>query len=322
MPPQRTLRQVVVVAFERAQLLDIAGPCQTFASADELGLADGYALTVVSPAGGVIATSAGIGIATVPPRAVRGPIDTLVVVGGFGVTAAARDRALVARVRRWSARARRTCSVCTGAFLLAAAGLLDGRRATTHWDACRALQERFPTIHVEPDPIFVRDGAIWSSAGVTAGIDLALVLVEEDLGHDAAMRVARRLVVFLKRPGGQSQFSAPLAAQAASDGGLDALHGWIADHLGADLRVERLAARAGMSPRSFARVYAAKLGTTPAKTVERLRVEAARHALEDGGAPIKQIAHRCGFGDEERMRRAFLRRLGVSPSDYRARFSG
>jgi transcriptional regulator GlxA family with amidase domain len=322
MEARRKLRRIVVVAFERAQLLDIAGPSQVFASADELGLAEGYALILVSPAGGVVTTSAGIGIATMKAAALRGPIDTLVVVGGFGVTAAAEDRVLLARIRRWSARARRTCSVCSGAFLLAAAGLLDGRRATTHWGYCRALQQRYPAIEVEPDPIFVQDGAIWTSAGVTAGIDLALALVEADLGHDAAMRVARRLVVFLKRPGGQSQFSAPLSAQAAADDGFDALHGWMADHLGADLRVERLAARAGMSPRNFARFYTAKLGTTPAKTVERLRVEAARRALEDGGAPIKLVAHRCGFGDEERMRRAFLRRLGVSPSDYRARFAG
>jgi transcriptional regulator GlxA family with amidase domain len=321
MAPRRKLRRVVLVAFERAQLLDIAGPAQVFAAAEELGLAEGYALTLVSPRGGVVATSSGIGIATAPVATVRGPIDTLVVAGGPGVRTALTDRALVARVRRWSAHARRTCSVCTGAFLLAEAGLLDGRRAATHWRSCRELQARYPAVRVEPDPIFVQDGAIWSSAGVTAGIDLALALVEADLGHDAAMLVARGLVVFLKRPGGQSQFSAPLAAQAASDGGLDALHGWMADHLGADLRVEQLAARAGMSPRSFARTYAAKLGTTPAKTVELLRVEAARRALEDGGAPLKLIAHRCGFGDEERMRRAFLRRLGVTPSDYRARFS-
>jgi len=315
-------RHVVVVAFERAQLLDIAGPCQVFASATELGGADGYDLTVVSPRGGLITTSAGIAIATVAPDAVRGPIDTLVVVGGPGAVELGADRALVTQIGRWAARARRTCSVCTGAFLLAAAGLLDGRRATTHWDACRALQRRYPAVRVEPDPIFVQDGAIWTSAGVTAGIDLALALVEADLGHDVAMAVARRLVVFLKRPGGQSQFSAPLSAQVAADDALGALHGWMADHLETDLRVERLAARAGMTPRTFARIYTAKLGTTPAKTVERLRVEAARRALEDGGAPIKLIAHRCGFGDEERMRRAFVRRLGVSPSDYRARFAG
>jgi transcriptional regulator GlxA family with amidase domain len=322
MVAKHAARRVVVVAFEGAQLLDIAGPCQSFASASEFASAGGYVLTVVSPAGGLITTSAGISILTVPPSAVRGPIDTLVVVGGPGAIAVTADRALVAHIRRWSARARRTCSVCTGAFLLAAAGLLDGRRATTHWAACHELQKRYPAVQVEPDPIFVQDGAIWTSAGVTAGIDLTLALIEADLGHAVAMRVARRLVVFLKRPGGQSQFSAPLSAQVAADDALGALHGWMAENLDADLKVEHLAARVGMSPRTFARIYTAKLGTTPAKTVERLRVEAARRALENDGAPVKLIAHRCGFGDEERMRRAFVRRLGVSPSDYRARFAG
>ena len=319
-PPRR---RIVVLTVADAQLLDVAGPAQVFATADEMGSpAGGYSLTVVSPTGGVVATSSGIAIATAPPAAARGPIDTLVIAGGPGARAAVADRALIARIRGWSKRARRTCSVCTGAFLLAEAGLLDGKRAATHWSRCAELQARYPRVRVEPDPIFVRDGALWSSAGVTAGIDLALALIEDDLGHELAMRVARGLVVFLKRPGGQSQFSAPLSAQTADDHALDALHGWMAAHLDADLRVERLAARAGMSPRTFARVYAAKLGTTPAKTVERLRVEAARRAIEEGGAPIKQIAHRCGFGDEERMRRAFVRRLGVSPSDYRMRFAG
>jgi transcriptional regulator GlxA family with amidase domain len=317
--PKTKPRRIVVVAFERAQLLDIAGPAQVFATAAELG--GDYAVTVVSPHGGVITTSSGIGIATAPLSAAGRPIDTVVVAGGPGVRRALGNRALVARLKQWSTRARRMCAVCSGAFLLAEAGLLDGKRAATHWSACRELQERYPTVRVEPDPIFIRDGTIWTSAGITAGIDLALALVEADLGHDAAMQVARWLVVFLKRPGGQSQFSATLSAQAAADDGLGALHGWMAAHLDADLRVERLAARAGMSPRTFARVYAAKRGTTPAKTVERLRVEAARRALEDGGAPVKLIAHRCGFGDHERMRRAFVRQLGVSPSEYRQRFA-
>jgi transcriptional regulator GlxA family with amidase domain len=321
--PKAKLRQVVVVCFVDAQLLDIAGPAQVFATAAELAPAGaGYAVTLVSPRGGTVATSSGIGLATAPWSAVRGPIDTLVVAGGPGTRAALADRALIRRLGAWSRRARRTCSVCTGAFLLAEAGLLDGKRAATHWSRCSELQARYPRVKVEADPIFVRDGAVWTSAGVTAGIDLALALVEDDLGHELAMTVARGLVVFLKRPGGQSQFSAPLSAQAAGDAnGLDALHAWMSEHLGADLRVERLAARAGMSPRTFARVYTSTVGTTPAKTVERLRLEAARRALEDGGAPIKQVAHRCGFGDEERMRRAFVRRLGVSPSEYRERFA-
>jgi transcriptional regulator GlxA family with amidase domain len=217
--------------------------------------------------------------------------------------------------------ARRVCAVCTGAFLLAEAGLLDGRRAVTHWGSCDALQQPYPRITVERDPIFLRDGKVWTSAGVTAGIDLALALVEEDLGRAMALRVARHLVVFLKRPGGQSQFSAMLESQAQGDGAFGDLHDWMARRLADDLGVDALAARAGMSPRNFARVYAKRMGTTPAKAVERLRVDAARRALEETDASIESIADRCGFGDEERMRRSFLRSLGVPPRHYRARFT-
>jgi transcriptional regulator GlxA family with amidase domain len=252
--------------------------------------------------------------------AAAGPIDTLIVAGGAGVDAACRDRRLIAWIARASKRTRRTCSVCTGAFLLAEAGLLAGRRATTHWSACADLAARYPDIDVDPDAIYVQDGAVWSSAGITAGIDLALALVEGDLGRSLAMRVARRLVVFLKRPGGQSQFSALLEAQTADDG-FAALHEWMAANLAGDLSVERLADQAAMSPRNFARVYAAKFGTTPAKAVEAMRVEAARRALEDSDRQIDEVARRCGFGDEETMRRAFQRRLGVNPRDYRRRFA-
>jgi transcriptional regulator GlxA family with amidase domain len=211
-------------------------------------------------------------------------------------------------------------SVCTGAFLLAASGLLDGRRAVTHWRSCDRLRERHPTVCVEEDRIYVRDGKVWTSAGVTAGIDLALALVEEDLGRDLALAVARHLVVFLKRPGGQSQFSTMLAAQSAGDP-FARLHQWMAAHLDADLRVERLAEAAGMSPRNFARVYVQRMGRTPAKAAEAMRIEAARRALEEGGASIEVVARRCGFGDEERLRRSFLRRLGVGPRAYRTRFA-
>lgn len=242
-------------------------------------------------------------------------------VGGAGTAAAMKDDVLIAWLARQGGRARRVTSVCSGTFLLAAAGLLKGRRCTTHWRQCARLQRLFPDLTVEPDPIFVRDGNVWSSAGVTAGIDLALALIEADLGRAAALETARQLVVFLKRPGGQSQFSALLAAQARDDGSFAALHDWIADHLDADLRVEALAERAGMSPRNFARLYAERMGTTPAKAVERMRVEAARRALEETADAIEAIARRCGFGDEERLRRAFLRRLGVPPRDYRRRFA-
>jgi transcriptional regulator GlxA family with amidase domain len=247
-------------------------------------------------------------------------LDTLLVAGGEGAEAAAEDPALVDWVRERATRARRVASVCTGAFLLAAAGVLDGRRAATHWMYCARLAERFPAVRVEPDPIFVCDGSVWTSAGVTAGIDLALALVEEDLGRSVALAVARYLVVFLKRPGGQAQFSAPLSLQTAEDK-FGALHGWINDHLEGDLSLSILADQAGMSERSFSRRYAEAMGQTPARAIERLRVDAARRQLSDSKVAVKRIAQRCGFGTEETMRRSFLRLLSTTPQDYRARFS-
>ena len=212
----------------------------------------------------------------------------------------------------------RPASVCTGAFLLAAAGLLDGRRAATHWAECERLARRHPRVRVESDPIFVEDEGVWTSAGVTAGIDLALALMERDVGRATALAVARRLVVFLKRPGGQAQFSAALALQAS--GSFEELHAWMREHPSADLRVPALAARAGLSERTFARRYAAETGLTPARAVERVRVEAARAAL-GGPASLKVVARGCGFGSEETMRRGFLRVIGVGPSEYRRRFA-
>jgi transcriptional regulator GlxA family with amidase domain len=211
-------------------------------------------------------------------------------------------------------------SVCTGAFLLAAAGVLDGRRATTHWALCDELARKYPTVQVEPDAIFVHDRGVWSSAGVTAGMDLALALVELDWGRAAALDVARLHVMFLKRPGGQSQFSAQLAAQMAEEGPLANLVAWIVEHPGADLRAEALARRARMSPRTFARAFAKEVGMTPAKFVERVRVEAARRWLEESNDPVELLAERSGFSDPERMRRAFMRQIGVGPRCYRARF--
>jgi transcriptional regulator GlxA family with amidase domain len=317
------MRNVLIVAYDRVQLLDIAGPLQTFATANDISGAQ-YRLIVASPQGGEVASSAGLPLVTRRLQSLaRLSIDTLIVAGGHGVHAAAGDRGLIEWLRHHAPRARRVCSVCTGAFLLAEAGLLAGRRAVTHWKSCALLQERYPELRVESDPIYLRDGPVWTSAGVTAGIDLALALIEDDLGRGAAMQVARHLVMFLKRPGGQSQFSVALAAQASSaDRGFAALHAWMAEHLGEDLRVERLAERAGMSPRNFARRYTAQIGTTPARAVEAMRIEAACRRLEESDMPAKRIAGDCGFGDEERMRRAFLRRLGVNPLDYRRRFAG
>jgi transcriptional regulator GlxA family with amidase domain len=325
-----TGRLIAVLAFEGVQLLDVAGPVQTFASANEMAKETGdtpYRIQVLSRRGGVVSTSAGLPLLTQPiGRAIdKSRIDTLIIAGGPGVHCALKDPSVIAWVRKQFAVARRIASVCTGAFLLAETGLLDGRRATTHWKSCVRLQQAHPEIRVDPDPIYVREDRIWTSAGVTAGIDLALALIEDDLGRKVAMQVARHLVVFLKRPGGQSQFSMALEAQAAAADGnapnhFAPLHGWIADHLTGDLRVERLAEQAGMSPRTFARTYTAKMGVTPARMVEKLRVEAVRRILEETDMPIKGIAAACGFGQEERLRRAFARQVGTTPAEYRARF--
>ena len=232
------------------------------------------------------------------------------------------DEFLSSWLRLTARRSRRVGSVCTGAFLLARAGLLDGRRATTHWAACQALQRGYPSVEVEPDPIFVRDGNVYTSAGVTAGIDLTLALVEEDLGPCAALDVARELVLFIRRPGGQAQFSAGLAGQSAERPSLRSLQAWIADHLQADLSVAALAERSFMSVRNFARAFAGEVGVTPAAYVEALRLERARTLLETTDAQLEEIAGLCGFGTVETLRRTFGRRLSVNPSDYRSRFSG
>jgi transcriptional regulator GlxA family with amidase domain len=325
-------RLIVIVTFDNAQLLDIAGPLESFSLANRMRAQGGedrppqewpYRIVVASHRGGVIRTNSGLGLETQRLRAVDrlGPIDTLIVSGGSGVHEAVQNRALVAWVARKAGRARRVCSVCTGAFLLAAAGVLAGRRATTHWKSCALLQRQHPNVHVEMDAIYVNDGAVWTSAGVTAGIDMGLALVETDLGHQVAMHVARDLVVYLKRPGGQSQFSEPLAMQAAREDRFSSLHAWMAGHLDEDLRVERLAQQAGMSPRTFARTYVAQVGRTPAKTVAAMRLEAARRALEESQAPVKQVAVESGFNNDQRLRRAFRREHGLRPLDYRQRFA-
>ncbi|UQN69879.1 GlxA family transcriptional regulator [Burkholderia multivorans] len=316
-------RPILILAFPRAQLLDVSGPLQVFASVNELALERGrpapYVPRIVAADAGPVETSSGVAVVADSLRSAARGIDTLIVAGGKGVHAASRDARLVRWVRRQAARARRVASVCTGAFLLAEAGLLDGRRAVTHWTRCDELAARYPNVRVEADPIFIREGALWTSAGVTAGIDLALALVEEDLGRAVALDVARELVVFLKRPGGQAQFSAMLAMQRTDDR-FGELHAWIAEHLSADLSVPALAERARMSERSFVRHYRASTGRTPARAVEQIRVEAAQRLLGETGWPVKRIAARCGFGSEETLRRSFVRVLGVSPQEYRERF--
>jgi transcriptional regulator GlxA family with amidase domain len=314
------MRRVAILAFEGAQTLDVTGPYEVFATASRI--ADGaYDLEIVGPTGNLIRT--GSGVAIQPGRAitsVRGPLDTLVVAGGTGVLKAIEDEKLVDWVRRASRKARRTASVCTGAYMLAKAGLLDGRRAATHWASAEDLQRRHPAIEVDSESIYVRDGDIWTSAGVTAGMDLALALVEEDLGREIALETARWLVVFVKRPGGQSQFSSHLQAQVAERRPLKELQDWVAAHLDEDLSVAALAKRANMSERNFARAFGKEVGMTPGAYVEALRVDHARLRLEASGQKLEAVAQQCGFGTVETMRRAFQRRLGVAPAAYRDRF--
>jgi transcriptional regulator GlxA family with amidase domain len=314
---------VWIVMFPDVQALDVTGPLEVFALANRLsrGPAPRYELSVLAPEAGAVSTSSGLSL--LAGRGIReatGPVDTLLVAGGQGTRAAMRDARLVSWIRRTAPRARRVASVCSGAFLLGEAGLLDGRRATTHWAVCEALQRRYPTARVEADPIFVRDGKVSTSAGVTAGMDLALELVEEDGGRDLALAVARWLVMFLRRPGGQSQFSVQLRAQVAERRGLRDLQVWIAEHLGEDLSVSALAHRARMSPRNFARAFRREIGATPAAYVEAQRVEAARRLLETADLSVAEVATACGFGRVETMHRAFRRGVRVSPGQYRRHF--
>jgi transcriptional regulator GlxA family with amidase domain len=316
-------RRVVVVAFEGVQSLDVTGPVEVLTRGGELA-GDPYDVRLVTTDGRPFPTSSGL---TLHPRHaiadVRGALDTVVVAGGDGTRAALGDRRLLRGIRRLAGRARRTTSVCTGAFLLAEAGLLDGRRATTHWDSCALLQERYPAVRVEPDPIFVRDGDVLTSAGVTAGMDLALALVEEDHGAEVALATARRLVMYVQRPGGQAQFSAPLRAQAQAATArrpIREVQRHVEQHPDADASVEALARLADLSPRHFARAFAEEVGTTPARWVEGVRVEAARLLLETTDRTVEAVATAAGFGTAETLRRTFLRHLRVAPSDYRKRF--
>jgi transcriptional regulator GlxA family with amidase domain len=317
-------RRVVLVVFPDLQLLDLAGPLEVFAMADRFSDSEvsEYATEVVSPDGGVIRASNGLEIgANREIGACRGPIDTLVVVGGRGVAQAIVDDRLVAWIRSAAQRSRRVTSVCSGAFLLARAGLLDGRSATTHWATCARLARLFPEVTVDPDPIFIRDGNVWTSAGVTAGMDLALALVEDDLGPERAREIARYLVLFVQRSGGQSQFSAQLAAQRPERDNLVQLASWIADHLGDDLSVPVLAARTSMSVRNLSRRFAQEFGSTPGAYVEAVRVEAGRRLLETTRRGLTDIARDCGFGTVETMHRSFQRTIRVTPGQYRQHFS-
>jgi len=319
-------RQVLFLAYEDVGLLDLTGPQTVFWAADkrmrERGL-PGYARQVASLAGGMVRSAEGMALETEALSSfLLQDIDTIIVPGSPDMP---RVQPLLRELSDWIAvaadRARRTASVCSGTFLLAQAGLLNGKRAATHWAMCDLLQERFPAVDIDRDSLFVNQHKVWTSAGVTAGIDLALALVESDCGHDVAMQVARELVVFLKRPGGQAQFSELLLAQEAGGNTFERLHMWIMENLALELPVEVLASQVNMSPRNFARVYKEKTGRTPAKGVEALRLEAARRMLETSQRSVEKVARLCGFGNEERLRTTFQRVLAVSPSDYRKRFA-
>ena len=322
MASQTKPRRVVILAFPGVQPLDVIGPAEVFAGADALSGGGSYSVEVVAKAPDPIAVR-GAGYSLLPKLTTarcRGPIDTLIVAGGVGVRSAEDDVELIRWIRSAARRSRRVTSVCSGSFLLARAGLLQGRTVTTHWASTEELARRHPELKVDPNPIFVRDGDVWTSAGVTSGMDLSLAMVEEDLGREVAVEIARWLVLFLQRPGGQAQFSSHLSAQLAERRPLRELQSWIADNLDGDLRVETLAERAAMSPRNFARFFSREIGMTPAAYVEELRVERARQLLEDSADPIDLISAHCGFGTPETMRRAFGRRMGVPPAQYRARF--
>ena len=309
-------RRVVIVAFPRVQSLDLSGPYEVFAEAGD------YRVEVAAPREGNFSADSGLALSADFSLAdLRGRIDTLIVAGGYGVFDVIEDPEFLHNLRKAAKKSRRVGSICTGAFALAAAGLLEGRRATTHWRFSEQLRSCYPSVIVDPDPIYIRSDNVYTSAGVTAGMDLALALVEEDRGHDVAMSIAREFVLFMRRPGGQSQFSTALAAQTSDREPLREMQAWVVDHLDADLSVDVLAERAHMSPRHFARVFTREVGQTPARYVDHVRVEAAQRRLEESTDSLDQIATQCGFGSVNSMRRSFVRILGVSPSDYRQRFS-
>ncbi len=315
--------RVAFVIYPGFQSIDLAGPYEVISGANRAVGRDVYAPLVVAASSGPVPSESGLvmvaerSIADVHP----GKVDTLIVVGGSGVFAARDDAALVEWLRRVGGRAERVASVCSGTFLLAHAGFIDGRRVTTHWRRADQLQAEYPAVRVDADPIHVQDGKVWTSAGVTAGIDLTLAMVEADHGAAPAQAIARMLVMFLRRPGGQSQFATGVWHESPTERPIRRVVDHVRDHPAADLSVPRLAEVAAMSERHLLRVFTREVGCTPAAYVERVRVETARHLLESTDDGVEQVAGRAGFGTAETMRRAFLRRLGVAPSDYRQRFT-
>jgi transcriptional regulator GlxA family with amidase domain len=316
-----TAPRIVIVAFPDVQILDVTGPLEVFSCASRFVPGVAYDLHVVSGSGGSVPASCGLAFDTVAIGDVDAGLDTLVLAGGRGVDDAAQDEVFLREVRRLAFDARRVTSVCTGTFVLAAAGLLDGRRVTTHWRECADLAAGHPQLSVDMDAIYVHDGNVWTSAGVTAGIDLALALVADDHGRAAAARVARQLVVYLRRSGGQAQFSMLLAAQSSDREPIRELMSWILEHLADDLSVAALAHRISLSERQFSRVFKADTGLSPADHVESVRLEGACRLLETTGVSMEQVAKACGYGVPETMNRAFRRRLNTTPGEHRRHFT-
>lgn len=325
--PLSESKRVVILGLPPVDALDVIGPAEVFANANRIhgGTRPPYVLELVSASADTRLESE-TGIALVGHRTLDQerragkPIDTLIVTTGFSAIGIA-DPAAIAWIQKRAASVRRMCAICVGAFALAEAGLLDGRRATTHWQATQQLAERYPAVEVDPTPIWVKDGNLYTSAGVSAGIDLALALVGEDLGNDIALKIAQDLVLYLRRPGGQAQFSATLRSQHTPGSSLERLCLWIAENLNADLSVEALASRSAMSVRTLIRQFQRELNTTPAKYVEEVRIEAVRRAIEMGGRTIEDIARRHGYQSVDVLRKAFIRRVGISPKDYLKRFA-
>jgi transcriptional regulator GlxA family with amidase domain len=317
-------RTIALLSFDGVAALDITGPYEVFSMPSYLAqdkAVPPYRITLLADQAGPVRSASGLSlIADAAWRDFHDKVDTLLVCGGPDMTILQRNHKLLAWLRTMAHRTRRIGSICTGAFLLAEAGLLNNRRATTHWSEIGRLAQAYQSITVEPDAIYVKDGHVYTSAGITAGMDLALALVEEDLGRDVALAVARMLVLFLKRPGGQSQFSTQLQAQAVEGHRLADLLIWLTDHHHTALTVEDMASRAGMSPRTFARVFVSETGDTPAFYLEKLRLEHAVRLLETTNTSLDIAAQECGFTGHEQLRRAFQRHKGVTPQDYQKRF--
>jgi transcriptional regulator GlxA family with amidase domain len=310
------VRKVVIAGPPPVQVLDVTGPLEVFSNAPS------YEVLLGNPGSGTtLQTHRHIALSGATPIAeISGPIDTLIIAGGPGAESGEYDHQFVSWIAETGGRARRVASICTGAFLLAAAGLLDGKQAATHWNFCDRLAKEFPKVQVRPEPIYLRDGAVYTSAGITAGIDLCLALVEEDHGHQVALNVARFLVMFLIRPGGQAQFSHMLSRQAVTSQPLRELQVWMLENLREELTVEKLADRLGMSARNFTRVCLRETKMNPGQFVDRMRVEAAQQLIDSSSIGLKEIADRCGFNSADAMRRTFLRILGVTAGEYTNRF--